>query len=111
MKTGGKIIIKVPALNWLYSPMDKVIGHYKRYEKKNLIKTFQKSYFSKPSIWYFNFLGIFGWWLNGKILKKTTPPSQQVGLFNKIVPILKIIETVIKPPIGLSLFAVGIKSK
>lgn len=109
LKPGGKLIIKVPALGCLYSPMDKVIGHYRRYEKHNLIKTFQKAYLGKPQVWYFNFLGILGWWLNGKILQKTTPPAEQVGFFNKVVPILQIIEKIIKPPIGLSLFAIGIK--
>lgn len=109
LKTGGKLIIKVPALNCLYSPMDEAIGHYRRYQKKTLKKALQKAYFSNPSIWYFNAAGIPGWWLNGKVLKKTTPSSEQVGLFNKVVPFLRIIEALVKPPIGLSLFAVATK--
>ena len=109
LNPGGKLIIKVPALECLYSPMDKAIGHYRRYEKKTLIKAFRNAYFSRPLVWYFNLAGIPGWWFNGKVLLRTTPPSEQVKLFNQIVPALSAIEARIKPPIGLSLFAVANK--
>ena len=45
----------------------------------------------------------------GKILGRTTPSSEQVGLLNKIVPLLSAFEASVKPPIGLSLFAVATK--
>jgi hypothetical protein len=101
----GKLIIKVPALNFIYGEMDRAIGHYRRYNKNTLVDTFQKANLAQPKVWYFNIAGIPGWWLNS-ILKRTTPPSQQVDLFNKVVPILSTVENIVKPPIGLSLFAV-----
>lgn len=110
LKPGGKLVIKVPALDCLYSPMDKAIGHYRRYKKKTLIKTFRQAYLSTPLVWYFNLVGIPGWWLNGQVLGRTTPPSEQVALFNQVVPFLRVIEGRLKPPIGLSLFAVATKS-
>lgn len=109
LKPGGKLIIKVPALNYLYGKMDRVIGHYRRYNKNTLINTFNQANLAQPLIWYFNFAGIPGWWLNSKVLKRTTPPSQQVSLFNKVVPVLSTIENLIQPPVGLSLFAVADK--
>lgn len=110
LKPGGKLIVKVPALDCLFSNMDQAIGHYRRYNKTALIKTFRAASFSSPLVWYFNFVGIPGWWLNGKILGRTTPPAEQVGLFNKIVPLLSALEGSVKPPIGLSLFAVATKN-
>ena len=110
LKPGGKLVIKVPALDCLYSSMDKAIGHYRRYKKKTLIKTFRQAYLSRPLVWYFNLSGIPGWWLNGQVLGRTTPPSEQVALFNQVVPFLRVIEGRLKPPIGLSLFAVATKS-
>lgn len=109
LKPGGKLLIKVPALECIYSQMDAVIGHYRRYNKKTLRKVLQKAYFPNPELWYFNMAGIPGWWWNGKILRRTTPPSQQVGLFNQVVPVLETVESVVKPPVGLSVFAVGRK--
>ena len=110
LRPGGKLIVKVPALNYLYSPMDKAIGHYRRYNKKTLSSTFTSGNFSNCLMWYFNFVGIFGWWLNGMILGRTTPPSEQVSLFNKIVPLLSALEAIVTPPVGLSLFAIVTKS-
>lgn len=101
----GKLIIKVPALNYIYGEMDRAIGHYRRYNKNTLVDTFQKANLAQPKVWYFNLAGIPGWWFNS-ILKRTTPSSQQVNLFNKVVPILSTIESIAKPPLGLSLFAV-----
>ena len=107
LRPHGRFIVKVPALHWLYSPMDDVIGHYRRYQRQALSSAFVEAGFSPPEIWSFNMAGIPGWWLNGKILKRTTPSSQQVGAFNAVVPILRVVESIIPPPIGLSLFAVA----
>jgi 2-polyprenyl-3-methyl-5-hydroxy-6-metoxy-1,4-benzoquinol methylase len=109
LRTGGKLIIKVPALSCLYSPLDSAIGHYRRYHKTTLKRAIKKAYFADPLMWNFNIAGIPGWWLNGKVLKRTTPAAEQVGLFNKVVPLLRTIEGAIEPPVGLSLFAVATK--
>jgi ubiquinone/menaquinone biosynthesis C-methylase UbiE len=110
LKPGGKIVIKVPALEFLYSPLDQVIGHYRRYTKKTLVDTFEQANFVNPLVWNFNFAGIPGWWLNGRVLGRTTPPAEQIALFNKLVPLFRGIESMVKPPIGLSLLAVATKS-
>ena len=109
LKPSGKLIIKVPALNSIYGEMDRVIGHHRRYNQKTLTATFKRANMSQPIVWYFNIAGIPGWWLNSKVLKRTTPPSKQVSLFNNIVPVLNAIENSVKPPVGLSLFAVANK--
>lgn len=109
LKPGGKFVVKVPALSSLYTPMDEVIGHYRRYQKDTLQATFERAGFTKPHLWYFNVGGIPGWWLNGKVLKRTTPASNQIGLFDKVVPLLKTVESIVKPPVGLSLFAIASK--
>jgi ubiquinone/menaquinone biosynthesis C-methylase UbiE len=103
---GGKLIIKVPALNYIYGEMDRAIGHYRRYNKKTLIDLYKKANLARPLIWYFNLIGIPGWWLNSKILKRTNPPTQQVSLFNKVVPVLSLIESAISLPVGLSLLSI-----
>ena len=110
LRPGGKLVIKVPALTCLYSPMDKAIGHYRRYTKKTLNQVFRKANFSKAVVWYFNLAAIPGWWLNGKVLGRTTPPSEQVSLFDKAVPFLRTVESWVEPPLGLSLFAVATKT-
>jgi SAM-dependent methyltransferase len=109
LRPHGKLVVKVPALEWLYSPMDRAIGHYRRYSKTKLSETFAAAGFANPQIWYFNIAGIPGWWLNGKVLGRTTPGTEQVGLFNKLVPLFQSLESLLPVPTGLSLYAVGTK--
>ena len=109
LRSSGKLIVKVPALNWLYSPMDQAIGHYRRYNQQTLLETFRNTDCTEPILWFFNAAGIPGWWLNGSVLQRTTPPSEQIGCFDRAVPLLKAIESRVPMPIGLSLFAVATK--
>ena len=103
----GRLVVKVPAGQWLYGPMDKAIGHYRRYSPRSLAAALTAAGFVPEVRSYFNVLGILGWWLNGKVLKRVTPPAEQVGLFDRLVPILRFIETVLPLPMGLSLIAIG----
>ena len=43
VKKGGTIIITVPAHPWLFSYWDKMLGHYRRYSKIDLIKLCRRS--------------------------------------------------------------------
>ena len=54
----------------------------------------------------FNFLGIFGWWLNACLLKRKTMGKSQIGLFNRLVPLLATFENKISLP-GLSIIQVS----
>lgn len=108
LRPGGRLILKVPALEWLYSPMDKAIGHYRRYTPQRLRAAVRQADLSRPEVWYFNAAGIPGWWLNGSLLRRQTPPQAQVSWFNRCVPVLQAWENRLPPPVGLSLFAVGV---
>ena len=39
LKLGGKLFLTVPAHSWLFSGHDEALGHYRRYNRKSLIKT------------------------------------------------------------------------
>jgi SAM-dependent methyltransferase len=36
LKPGGRLVVNVPALSWLYSRYDRLAGHFRRYRKKTL---------------------------------------------------------------------------
>ena len=89
MKPDGKLILKVPAGRWLHGPMDDAVGHWRRYDKGSLRETIRAAELSPLEVSYFNMAAMFGWWLNGRILRRTTPPSEQIKLFETLVPIFK----------------------
>lgn len=109
LKVGGRVCIFVPALSWLYSDHDKSIGHYRRYNKKYLRKIVSEAGFEIVTIKYFDILGILPWFIMFKILKNKPNPSS-VGFYDTyVVPIAKILESIISIPIGKNLLIVGKK--
>jgi len=45
VKPNGVVILTVPAFNFLYSSLDKKIGHFRRYSKKSICKVVEKAGF------------------------------------------------------------------
>jgi SAM-dependent methyltransferase len=107
LKPGGRIVLKVPAMKSLHSPMDDAIGHWRRYDRASLAATLGEAGFEAERLWPFNAFAVPGWWLNGRVLKRTTPPAEQVRLFNRLIPVLRPLDKALRHVMGLSLFAVG----
>jgi 2-polyprenyl-3-methyl-5-hydroxy-6-metoxy-1,4-benzoquinol methylase len=107
---GGHAVLIVPAFEALYGPIDRMLGHFRRYSKKSLRQTADAAGFAAESMHYMNSVGFFGWWVNAHILKRTEQSESQIALFDsKIVPLLEPLENFVKPPFGQSLFAVLVK--
>lgn len=109
LKKGGRIVILVPAYQWLYNGMDTDLEHYRRYSAKSLTDLLAGVGFQITYRQYFNFIGIFGWLFTGKILGKRTIPGDQMKLFNLLVPVFKVIDKLILSSAGLSVIAIGKK--
>jgi SAM-dependent methyltransferase len=107
LRPGGRIILKVPAYRWLYCGMDRAIGHYRRYDRASLRATLRAGGFEVVEQRYFNMFAVLGWFLNGKLLKRTTPPAEQLAAFERLVPLFRVFEAVMRVPFGISLIAVG----
>jgi SAM-dependent methyltransferase len=104
---GGHLVLKVPAMPSLYSPMDQAIGHWRRYDKNTLRSVIQRAGFEVVNVWPFNAFAVPGWWLNGKVLKRRSPPGEQIDFFNRLVPILCPLDRVARLVCGISLIAIG----
>ena len=109
LRPGGHLIILVPAYQNLYNRFDTGLGHYRRYTQKSLSRLFVANKFNIIAKQYFNFVGIFGWFFSGRILKKDMIPEEQMQIFNQLVPLFKIADTVIFRRFGLSTIVVGKK--
>lgn len=108
---GGTFVILVPAHQWLYNRIDASIGHFRRYSKKTLQEKAVRAGFSVKKIYYFNFFSIFGWYLNGSILKKQEISSSLLTMFDRFVPALRFFEEkLLRGRIGISVIAVLEKS-
>lgn len=107
----GRLILLVPAKKRFYGRLDKSLGHFRRYEKDELISVIEKSGFEIEKLYYFNILGLLAWKIRDVITKENELKSTQIKLFDSIVPVLKLIESMVKPPMGISLIVVARKVK
>jgi len=109
LKPGGKLVLVVPAHQCLFNPLDSNDGHFRRYAAAELREKLRTAGFDVAHESTFNLFGILGWFLNGTILRRKDLPAGQMGLFNKVAPVLFWLENLVGPPVGLSLLAVGAK--
>lgn len=109
LKPGGKLVLVVPGHQFLFNPLDSNDGHFRRYAEGELCEKLAEAGFSVVHRSQFNLFGIFGWFLNGTILRRKDLPAGQMGLFNRVAPLLFWLENLVGPPVGLSVLAVGAK--
>ncbi len=105
----GIVIILVPAYQALYNGIDKGLEHYRRYTQKLTDKVVASADFKIVHRQYFNSMGIFGWYISGKLQKNDTIPAGQMNLYNKLVPIFRLIDKMVFNKFGLSNISVGQK--
>ncbi|MFH1332864.1 MAG: class I SAM-dependent methyltransferase [archaeon] len=109
LNIGGKLVLLVPAFNFLYGTIDKSDNHYRRYDRSSICRLVGSSGFKVAHCAYMNVPGFFGWYYHGKILKKDTHPSGDISLFDRLVPAFSFVERILKPPFGLSLIVIADK--
>jgi SAM-dependent methyltransferase len=104
---GGVIVLLVPAFEALYGPIDRNLGHYRRYRRDSLVKMADAAGLEVRKLHYVNAVGFFGWWVNARVFQRETQSDAQIAFFDRIVaPISSAIEGAVKPPFGQSLLAV-----
>ena len=103
---GGRVVLIVPALHALYGSIDRAIGHHRRYARRELAEKLRAAGLTVEHMSYFNMLGVAGWFLNARLLRRRTVPGLQARLNDRLVPLLRL-ERRLSPPFGMSLLAVG----
>jgi SAM-dependent methyltransferase len=86
----GHLIILSPAFPFLFSPFDKAIGHYRRYNKNDLRK-FSSHYMELDQVKYLDTIGFLASLMNKIFLRQSYPTQKQINFWDKkLVPISKI---------------------
>ena len=106
----GRLVLLVPAFKFLHGTVDQSLGHYRRYNRKNLLPRMKQAGFTIERSFYMNVIGMAGWFWNNRIIKRREESGKQIGIFDRyIAPTAELAERLFPPPIGLSLIAIGRK--
>jgi len=106
---GGRLLLLVPAHQWLFGAIDRAIDHHRRYDLAGLGARLQEAGFHVEHTVFFNRVGVLGWYLNSVVLRRTQVPGVQLHLQDLLVPLLRA-EAALPLPFGLSLVAVARRS-
>jgi glycosyltransferase involved in cell wall biosynthesis len=103
---GGRVVLIVPAIQALYGTIDRAIHHHRRYSRDDLTAKLEGAGLAVEHLSYFNMLGVPGWYLNSRVLKRQSVPGVQARINDWLVPWLRV-ERRFGPPVGMSLLAVA----
>jgi SAM-dependent methyltransferase len=107
VKPGGNIVLLLPAFSSLYGPIDRNLGHHRRYSQGSIREMAKSFGLTISRLSFVNFAGFFGWWMNARVLKLEAQSPKQIGVFDRwVVPTMSRLEELFEPPLGQSLLAV-----
>ena len=110
LDTGGRIFIFVPALRWLHGSYDRQINHFRRYTRTELEKKCVAAGFRVIESRYFDLFGVLPWWVKYKVLQSNNMEPGAVRFYDqRVVPIAKVLESTLSPPLGKNVLLIGEK--
>lgn len=105
---GTRLMLVVPAHPWAYTGLDRVIGHYRRYTRQGLVDVCERAGWKVLHTRYFNPIGVFTWFVSGRVLRRTEIAGWQTKVVEAIVPLLKGIDRLFRGRwLGQSVVAVA----
>lgn len=108
LRPGGTAIVLVPQDQAIYGSLDRVLGHFRRYSKEELKGKMEQAGFQVDRILDFNRAARPGWYVNGRVLQKTTFSRFQLRLFDSLVRFLRQADHRL-PWKATSIIAIGVK--
>jgi SAM-dependent methyltransferase len=108
LKPGGRLLVYVPACPMAFGTLDRALGHFRRYTPASLAALLRASGLEPQWPRYMNVLGLVGWLLNGRLLRRERLSPTQVAVFEKIVWLAKLIDR-LRLPLGLGVYTHGVR--
>ncbi len=109
LKANGNLVILGPAHQWLFTPLDAVIGHYRRYNKQMLKRALPND-IEAMKLAYLDCVGLLASLGNKLVLRQSLPTLKQIKVWDKfMVPISRILDPVLGYRLGKSILLVGRK--
>jgi SAM-dependent methyltransferase len=106
----GHIIVLAPAHQWLFSPFDAAVGHFRRYSRDSLLKVGPPGAVPVYAA-YLDSVGLLASLGNRFILRSAMPNRNQIRLWDKVmVPVSRIVDSVTLHNFGKSVLVVWRKT-
>ncbi|WP_448189506.1 class I SAM-dependent methyltransferase [Azospirillum sp. sgz301742] len=108
LRPGGHLLVFVPALPLLYSPVDRWLGHHRRYWSRDLLDKATRARFQIVRCSYFDLIGAVAWGVLYTLLRRQPASGGLTRLFDRVlVPLSRRIESWASLPFGKNLVLVA----
>jgi glycosyltransferase involved in cell wall biosynthesis len=108
LKPGGRAVILVPHGQDIFGTLDTALGHWRRYSAEELKKKMEQAGFRVERILEFNRISRPGWYITGKILKRTSLSPLALKIFDRFVWLWRRIDRILPWP-STSIIAIGVR--
>jgi hypothetical protein len=103
---GGFLVVLAPAHQWLFTPFDEAIGHYRRYDKSMFYAVVPDS-LECIDLKYLDCIGLVASLGNRFILKSKMPNKKQILFWDRfMIPFSRVFDPLLQYSIGKSIFGV-----
>lgn len=108
LRPGGKLLVFVPALPWLYGSLDACVHHFRRYTRSSLERLMRRAGLDVLSLRFFDVAGILPWLVAGRVLKQRGFNATAAWLYDRVVvPLASRLEQWLPVPLGKNLICVA----
>ena len=106
LNPGGRIVVLAPAYQWLFSPFDAAVGHYRRYTATSLEQVAPPE-FERIAYGYIDSLGLPLSLANRLLLRQDRPKAEQIRFWDRrVVPLSRFADRLHAGSFGKTLIAV-----
>ncbi len=95
---GGRVLLWLPAHPALFGAYDQALALRRRYAKRDLRRLAEAAGLELEWRRQFNFLGLFGWWINSVLLRRRRPGRVMIRLLDRTTPLMNPLERAIPLP-------------
>jgi SAM-dependent methyltransferase len=108
LKPGGYLVVLAPAHQFLFSPFDQAVGHFRRYTDAGLrALTPPGSGLAPVSSRYLDACGIVLSMANRALLKKDAPTPKNIEIWDRyVIPVSRVIDPLLRYKVGKSVVVV-----
>jgi hypothetical protein len=106
LSRGGHLIVLSPSHNWLFSPFDQAIGHFRRYTRASLREAVPRQ-LELVRLRYLDAVGMLASLANRTMLRSTAPTKSQIRFWdNYMVPLSRLVDPLLGYRVGKSIVGI-----
>ncbi len=106
LRPGGRVIVLSPAHQWLFTPFDAAIGHFRRYNR-TMLRAIAPPELRLETMMYLDSAGMLASAANRLLLRQSMPTKEQLRVWDSyIVPVSRVVDRVLRNSIGKTIVAV-----